>query len=51
MKVMKMTQIIDKYPKYDDNIWAGTKSTERKQVLKDNAKQSRYGKIKPESRT
>jgi len=39
---MKMTQTTDKYPKYDDNILAGTKSTKRKQVLKDNAKQTCY---------
>jgi len=35
-----MTQTIAKYPKYDDNIQEGTKSTETKQVLKDNAKQT-----------
>jgi hypothetical protein len=35
---MKMTQTTAKYPKYDDNILAGTKSTETKQVLKDNIK-------------
>jgi len=38
MKVMKMTQTTTKYPKYDDNKLAGTKSTETKQVLKDNTK-------------
>jgi hypothetical protein len=46
-KVIKMSQTTTKYPKYDDNILAGTKSTETKQVLKDNTKQTRYGKIKP----
>jgi hypothetical protein len=48
---MKMTQTTTKYPKYDDNILEGTKSIETKQVLKDNAKQTRYGKTKPDSRT
>jgi hypothetical protein len=51
MKMMKMTQTTTKYPKYDDNILARTKSTETKQVLKDNAKQTRYGKTKPDSKT
>jgi hypothetical protein len=41
MEVMKMTQTTAKYPKYDDNILAGTKSTETKNVLKDNVKQTR----------
>jgi hypothetical protein len=45
---MKMTQTIAKYPKYNDIILEGTKSTETKQVLKDNAEQTRYGKTKPE---
>jgi hypothetical protein len=45
---MKMTQTTAKYPKYDDNILAGTKSTETKQVLKDNAKQTHYNKTKPD---
>jgi hypothetical protein len=45
---MKMIQTIAKYPKYDDSILAGTKLTETKQVLKDNAKQTRYGKTKPD---
>jgi hypothetical protein len=48
---MKMTQTTAKYPKYNDNILEGTKSTETKQVLKDNAKQTRYGKTKPDSGT
>jgi hypothetical protein len=48
---MRMNQTIDKYPKYDDNILEGTKSTETKQVLKDNAKQTRYSKTKPDSGT
>jgi hypothetical protein len=48
---MKMTQTTAKYPKYDDNLLEGTKSTKTKQVLKDNAKQTRYGKAKPDSRT
>jgi hypothetical protein len=30
VKVMKMSQTIAKYPKYDDNILVGTKSTEIK---------------------
>jgi hypothetical protein len=34
---MKKTQKTAKYPKYDDNILEGTKSTETKQVLKYNA--------------
>jgi len=37
---MRMTQTTAKYPKYDDNILEGMKSTETKQVLKDNAKQT-----------
>ena len=37
MKLMRMTQTTAKYPKYDDNILEGTKSTETKQVLKYNA--------------
>ena len=49
--MMKMTQTTTKYPKYDDNILARTKSTETKQVLRDNAKQTRYGKTKPDSKT
>jgi len=48
---MRMTQTTTKYPKYDDNILEGTKSTETKQVLKDNAKQTRYSKTKPDSGT
>jgi hypothetical protein len=48
---MKMTQTTANYPKYDDNILEGTKSTETKQVLKDNAKHTHYGKTKPDSRT
>jgi hypothetical protein len=40
MKLMRMTQKTPKYPKYDDNILEGTKSTKTKQVLKDNAKQT-----------
>jgi len=48
---MKMTQKIAKYLKYDDNKLAGTKSTDTKQVLKANAKQTRYDKTKPDSRT
>jgi len=40
MKLMRMTQKTAKYPKYDDNILEGTKSTKTKQVLKDNAKQT-----------
>jgi hypothetical protein len=48
---MRMTQTTAKYPKYDDNILEGTKSTETKQVLKDNAKQTCYGKTKPDSGT
>jgi len=32
---MRMTQTTANYPKYDDNILEGTKSTETKQVLKD----------------
>jgi hypothetical protein len=51
MKLMRMTQTTVKYPKYDDNILEGTKSTETKQVLKDNAKQTRYSKTKPDSGT
>ena len=43
---MKMTQKTAKYPKYDYNILARMKSTKRKQVLKANAKQTRYGKTK-----
>jgi len=37
---MRITQTTAKYPKYDDNILEGTKSTETKKVLKDNAKQT-----------
>jgi hypothetical protein len=48
---MKMTQTTANYPKYDDNILEGTKSTETKQVLKDNAKQTRYSKTKTDSGT
>jgi len=51
MKVMKMTQTTTKYPEYDDNILAGTKSIDTKQVLKDNVKQTHYGKTKPDSGT
>jgi len=43
---MRMTQTTAKYPKYDDKVLEGTKSTETKQVLKDNAKQTRYNKDK-----
>jgi hypothetical protein len=50
MKVMKMTTTA-KYSKYDDNILAGTKSTETKQVLKDNAKQTNYDKTKLDCET
>jgi len=45
MKLMRMTQTTAKYPKYDDKILEGTKSTETKQVLKDNAKQTHYSPI------
>jgi hypothetical protein len=48
---MRMTQTTAKYPNYDDNILEGTKSTETKQVLKDNAKQTHYSKTKPDFRT
>jgi hypothetical protein len=48
---MKMIQTTMKYPKYGDNILAGTKSIETKQVLKVNTKHTRYGKTKPDSRT
>ena len=48
---MRMTQTTVKYPKYDDNILEGTKSTETKQVLKDNAKQTSYSKTKPDTGT
>jgi len=48
---MRMTQTTAKYPKYDDKILEAKKSTETKQVLKDNAKQTRYSKTKPDSRT
>jgi hypothetical protein len=48
---MKMTETTAKYPKYDDHILARTKSTEEKLLLKDNAKQTRYGKTKPDSGT
>jgi hypothetical protein len=51
MKLMKMTQTTAKYLKYDDDILEGTKSIETKQVLKDNAKQTRYSKTKPDSGT
>jgi hypothetical protein len=37
--------------KYDDNIMGGTKSTETKQILKDNTKQTSYNKTKPDSGT
>jgi len=46
-----MTQTTAKYLKYDDNILAGTKSIETKQVLKDNTKNTRYSKTKPDSGT
>jgi hypothetical protein len=49
MKLMRMTQTTAKYPKYDDNILEGTKSTETKQVLKDNAKQIVTARQKPDS--
>jgi len=39
-----------KYFKYDDNILVGTKSTKKKQNLKDNTKQTCYDKTKPDSR-
>ena len=48
MKLMRMTQTTAKDPKYNDNILEGTKT---KQVLKDNAKQTRYRKTKPDSKT
>jgi hypothetical protein len=48
---MKMTQKTAKYPKYDDNVLEGMKSTETKQVLKANTKQTCYSKTKPDSRT
>jgi hypothetical protein len=51
MKLMRMTQTTTKYPKFDDKLLEGTKSTATKQVLKDNAKQTRYSKTKPDSRT
>jgi hypothetical protein len=51
MKLMRMTQTTAKHPKYNDNILEETKSTEIKQVLKDNAKQTRYSKTKPDSGT
>jgi hypothetical protein len=47
---MKMTQTTSKYPKYDDNVPEGMKSTETKRVLKANTKQTCYGKTKPDSR-
>jgi hypothetical protein len=37
--------------KYDDSIMVGMKSTETKQILKDNTKQTRYSKTKPDSGT
>ena len=37
--------------KYDDSIMAGTKSTETEQVLKDNTKQTRYDKTRPDLET
>jgi hypothetical protein len=40
MKLIRMSQTIAKYPKYDDNILEGTKSIETKQDLKDNTKQT-----------
>jgi hypothetical protein len=46
---MKMTQTTAKYPKYNDNILEGTKSTKTKQVLKDNAKQIVTARQKPDS--
>ena len=48
---MKMTQKTTKHPKYDDNILEGMKSTETKEVLKANARQTRYGNTKPDFRT
>jgi hypothetical protein len=51
MKLMRVPQTTAKYPKYNDNIMEGTKSTKIKQVLKDNAKQTRYNKTKPDSGT
>ena len=47
VKVMKMTQI----SKYDYSIMAGMKSTKTKHVLKDNTKQTRYDKTRPNSGT
>ena len=44
---MKMTQTITKYLKYGDNILA-KKKNHKKQVLKTNAKQTCYGKTKPD---
>ena len=40
MKLMRMTQTPAKYPKDNDNILEGTKSTKTNQVLKDNAKKT-----------
>jgi hypothetical protein len=37
--------------KYDDSIMAGMKSTETKQVFKDNTKQTRYEKTRTNSGT
>jgi len=34
--------------KYDDSIMPAMKSTKTKQILKDNTKQTRYRKIKPD---
>jgi hypothetical protein len=48
---MKMTHTTAKYPKYDENLLARTKSAETKQILKANAKQTHYGKTKLDSRT
>jgi hypothetical protein len=48
MKLMRMNQTT---AKYDDNILEWAKSTKKKQVLKDNAKQTRYSKTKPDSGT
>ena len=48
---MKMSQTTAKYERYDDGIMAGTKSTETEQVLKDNTKQTRYDKTRPDLET
>jgi hypothetical protein len=48
MKLMRMAQTTSKYPKYDDNILEGTKSTKTKTSFERQCKTNCYNKTKPD---